>query len=327
MNIPDVDKILLKRASAEEKEKFFKAVSDDEKLKAEYVRYKNLWAIHSMDDDSVPASRQTQLFTEFREKIGMVSKRNKLLIGMLKYAAVILITAGTVRFLTDHTGKTTPPPVVKEYSTTTGSIARIMLSDSSEIWLNAKSRLKISEGSDKGIVATLDGEAYFDIRHDESRNFIVDLGSIRIKDQGTRFNVKAFAKEGQIAATLIDGRIDIQNNNQEKVVSLTAGEHFRFNRLNGRFNLNSVDPALVTGWKDGKFVFLERNLREICDELEQWYDVEILINSKQDEKEVYSSVMKRSTTIKQVLELLKLTTGMQYRIEEKEGGTDIVYLY
>ena len=327
MNIPDFDKILLKRASAEEKEKFFRAVSDDEKLKAEYIRYKNLWTIHSLDKDSVPASRRKQLFTEFREKMVTVNSRNRLFIGLLKYAAVVLVTAGAINLLPDRAAMTTPPPVVKEYSTTTGSIARILLSDSSEIWLNAKSRLKISDDRDEGVVATLDGEAYFDIRHDEARNFIVDLGTIRIKDQGTRFNVKAFAKEGQIAATLIDGKIDIQNDNQRKLVSLAPGEHFRFNKSTNRFSLNSVDPALVTGWKEGKFVFLERNLREICDELEQWYNVKILIKSKQDEKEIYSSVMKRSTTIKQVLELLKLTTGMQYRIEEKEGGTDTVYLY
>ena len=327
MNIPDFEKILLKRASAEEKEKFFRAVSDDEKLKAEYIRYKNLWTIHSLDNDSVPASRRKQLFTEFREKIVTVNSRNRLFIGLLKYAAVVLVTVGAISLLTDHAGIMTPPSLVKEYSTTTGSIARILLPDNSEIWLNAKSSLKISENRDEGIVATLDGEAYFDIRHDEARNFIVDLGTIRIKDQGTRFNVKAFAKEGQIAATLIDGKIEIQNSDQGKMVSLAPGEHFRFNKSTNRFSLNSVDPALVTGWKEGKFVFLERNLREICDELEQWYDVKIVINRKQDEKEIYSSVMKRSTTIKQVLELLKLTTGMQYRIEEKEGGTDTVYLY
>ncbi|MEN6454095.1 MAG: FecR family protein [Prolixibacteraceae bacterium] len=327
MNVPDFEKILLKRASAEEKEKFFRAVSDDKELNAEYIRYKNLWAIHSMDSDSVPASRRKQLFIEFRKKIGTGTTRKKLFVGLLKYAAVVLITAGVISLLPDYTGMTTPPPVVKEYSTTTGSIARILLSDDSEIWLNAKSKLKISDNRDEGIIATLDGEAYFDIRHDESRNFIVDLGTIRIKDQGTRFNVKAFAEEGQITATLINGKIDIQNDNQKKPVSLVPGEHFIFNKLTNRFSLDSVDPSLVTGWKDGKFVFLERNLREICDELEQWYDVKILIKSKQDEKEIYSSVMKRSTTIKQVLELLKLTTGMQYRIEEKEGGTDIVYLY
>lgn len=327
MNISDFEKILLKTASAEEKEKFFRAVSEDEKLKAEYIRYKNLWTIHSLDKNSVHASRRKQLFGELREKIAGGGNQNKLIIGLLKYAAVIVATLGVAGLLSDRAGLTSHTSVVKEYSTTTGSIARILLSDSSEIWLNAKSRLKIIDSRDEGIVATLDGEAYFDIRHDESRNFIVDLGTIRIKDQGTRFNVKAFAEEGQITATLIDGKIDIQNDEQGKLASLVPGEYLRFNKLTNRFSLNSIDPSFVTGWKEGKFVFLERNLREICDELEQWYDVKILVKSKQDEKEIYSSVMKRSTTIKQVLELLKLTTGMQYRIDEKEGNTDTVYLY
>jgi ferric-dicitrate binding protein FerR (iron transport regulator) len=323
------DKILSKKASAEEKEEFFSALRNDEDLKAEYIEYKNLWTIHSLNKDSVPENRREQLFAEFwrRTNRGKAATLNNLLFTVLKYAAVVLVTIGISYLLTDHTDVTPEHPAIREYRTTQGSIATILLSDNSQIWLNANSGMRITEKKNGDIVTTLDGEAYFEINHNETRNFIVDLGKIQIKDIGTSFNVKAYSEDEQIVATLIEGTIDVQNEAGKKLASMTPNEHFRFNKNEDRFTLNSIDTDLVTGWKEGKFVFPELSLREICDELEKWYNVEIVIDPKQNEHEVFSSVMKKSTTIKQVLELLKLTTGMNYRIVEKEGGPDVVFLY
>jgi ferric-dicitrate binding protein FerR (iron transport regulator) len=327
MNNPVFDKILLKKASEEEKEEFFNAIRNDENLKAEYKQYKKLLTIHSLDNKSVPEDRRKQLFAELWRRTEKENNRNSLLIRTLKYAAVILVTVGISYLLTDHTDVNPEHSVIKEYRTTQGSIATIQLSDSSEIWLNANSSMRITEKKNGDIIAVLDGEAYFEIKHNETRSFIVDLGKIQIKDVGTSFNIKAYDDDEQIAATLIEGRIDIQDTTGKKLVSMTSSEHFRFHKNENRFTLKSVDTNLVTGWKNGKFVFLEVSLREICDELEKWYNVEILIDKRQNENEIFSSVIKKSITIKQVLELLKLTTGMNYRIVEKGDGTDVIHLY
>ncbi|MGV8096235.1 MAG: FecR family protein [Mangrovibacterium sp.] len=327
MNNPIFDKIFLKKASEEEKEEFFNAIRNDENLKAEYKQYKKLLTIHSLDNKSIPEDRRKQLFAELWKRTKKENNRNSLLIRTLKYAAVILVTVGISYLLTNHTDVNPEHSVIKEYRTTQGSIATIQLSDSSEIWLNANSSMRITEKKNGDIIAVLDGEAYFEITHNETRSFIVDLGKIQIKDVGTSFNIKAYDDDEQIAATLIEGRIDIQDTTGKKLVSMTSNEHFRFHKNENRFTLKSIDTNLVTGWKNGKFVFLEASLREICEELEKWYSVEILIDKRQNENEIFSSVIKKSTTIKQVLELLKLTTGMNYRIVEKGDGTDVIHLY
>lgn len=321
------DRILSKKASEKEKEEFFRALGNDEDLKTEYITYKNLWTIHSLNKDSVPENRRKQLFIEFRKRAKWEDRKSNLLIRAFKYAAVIVVTFGISYLLTDHPPVNPEQSVVREYRTTESSIATIQLSDNSQIWLNANSGMTITEKKDGDVVATLDGEAYFEINHNEARNFIVDLGKIQIRDLGTSFNVKAYREDEQIVTTLVEGAIDIQNASGEKLVSMNPNEYFRFYRSENRYTLNLIDTDLVTGWKEGKFVFLELSLREICDELEKWYNVEIVIDPERNRHELFSSVMKKSTTIKQVLELLKLTTGMNYRITERENGTDVVFLY
>lgn len=319
------DRILSKEASESEKEAFFGALSHDEELKAKYIAYKNLWTIHTMSKDAVPESRRKQLFAGFWERANRRKRKNRLLIQAFRYAAVIVVTLGIGYLATDHSGG--HPELVREYRTTQSSIATIQLSDNSQIWLNANSGMTIREQENGDLVATLDGEAFFEINHDETRSFIVDLGEIQIKDLGTSFNVKAYRGDEQIETTLVEGAIDIQNASGEKLTSMNPEENLKFYRSENRYTVNLVDTDLVTGWKEGKFVFLELTLREICDELEKWYNVKIVIDPKRNTQELFSSVMKKTTTIKQVLELLKLTTGMNYRIAEKENETDVVCLY
>ncbi len=319
------DRILSKEASESEKEAFFGALSHDEELKAKYIAYKNLWAIHTMSKDAVPENRRKQLFAGFWERANRKERKNRLLIQAFRYAAVIVVTLGIGYLATDHSGG--HPELVREYRTTQRSMATIQLSDNSQIWLNANSGMTIREQENGDLVATLDGEAFFEINHDETRSFIVDLGEIQIKDLGTSFNVKAYRGDEQIETTLVEGAIDIQNASGEKLTSMNPEENLKFYRSENRYTVNLVDTDLVTGWKEGKFVFLELTLREICDELEKWYNVKIVIDPKRNTQELFSSVMKKTTTIKQVLELLKLTTGMNYRIAEKENETDVVFLY
>ncbi len=322
------DRILSKEASESEKEEFFSLLSKDEELKSKYIAYKNLWTIHSLDKDPVTESRRKQLFADFWKKANRVDRKTRLLIQVLKYAAVIVVTFGISYVFTDLTDHPDiNPELVREYRTTQSSIATIQLSDHSQIWLNANSGMTITEKTDGDIVATLDGEAYFEINHDEDRNFIVDLGKIQVRDLGTRFNVKAYRGDEQIETTLVEGAIDIQDASGEKLASMNPNENLKFYRSENRYTVDLVDTDLVTGWKEGKFVFLELTLREICDELEKWYNVKIIIDPKRDGHELFSSVMKKTTTIKQVLELLRLTTGMNYRITEKENETAVVFLY
>ena len=86
-----------------------------------------------------------------------------------------------------------------EISTAYGEQKRLVLPDSSEVWLNAGSTITYPKTFTKeNRVVTLDGEAYFSVRKDDAKPFIVETSQLSVKVLGTKFNVKAYANDANI---------------------------------------------------------------------------------------------------------------------------------
>ena len=91
--------------------------------------------------------------------------------------------------------------------------------------------------------------------------------------------------------------------------------------------VSEQDPTIASAWKNGKFVFIDKTLAEICHDLENWYNVKIIIDNKALADTRYTSVIKRTTTIKLVLQMLALTDKINYKITDKKEGNDVVLIY
>ena len=77
-----------------------------------------------------------------------------------------------------------------EISTAYGEQKRVVLPDSYEIWINAGRTDTFPEvfANDKRLV-TLDGEAYFTVKKDTTKPFVVETSQLSVKVLGTKFNV------------------------------------------------------------------------------------------------------------------------------------------
>src|SRR5699024_158019 len=105
-------------------------------------------------------------------------------------------------------------------ATPRGGEYSLILPDGTKVWLNADSRLvypSFFTGNTRNV--QLEGEAYFDVKRDAGRPFIVRLPSSRleegerseIKVLGTEFNVQAYKDEPNITTTLVKGKVQINN--------------------------------------------------------------------------------------------------------------------
>jgi ferric-dicitrate binding protein FerR (iron transport regulator) len=211
-----------------------------------------------------------------------------------------------------------------EYSSEKGSISTIHLKDGSAIWLSSGTKLVISQNPKGETIAKLDGEAYFELIPNPNRKFIVDLGKFQIRDIGTTFNVRAYESEHIISTTLIKGQIDLIKDSGKSFLTVKPGEYVEYNKTSKEIAVNQQDPSIVTAWKDGKFVFIDQPLSEICTDLENWYNVEIQIEDQKLASTRYTSVVKRSTTIEMVLRILSVTDRIKYEIINKKEGKDII---
>jgi len=318
-------RILTGEASESEKEAFYETLNQDIDAKSEFIRLKELWDINNINQIHVTPEKKKHLFREFWSKAQLQKQTatRKLYGEWAKYAAIIVVAIISGFYLNKLTDRS--PDSWKQFHAETGSISRILLEDGSKIWLNANSTISLDERKGK-VTTKLTGEAYFEITHNEKRTFIVDLGHIKIRDLGTSFNISAYPDEQYFRTTLIEGDLAITNPEGAEIRQLDPNQTFRYDQTNNTYKLEELSTAAVTGWKDNKFVFIDQTLAEICKEIEKWYGVSIIIEDESLKQGTYTSVISRPSTVEQMLEMFKLTTGINYKVENQNEKGTVIYL-
>lgn len=197
-----------------------------------------------------------------------------------------------------------------------GGTYRIILPDSSIVRLNAASSLRfpVTFGKKERVVE-INGEAYFEIRHEERRPFHVILpGGARIEVMGTSFNVKAYSDEPVIKTTLTSGSIRMRSGHreiflkpgQQVLLPVTEPEHIRLK--------TEIDLNIETSWKDGYFQFEDMELEDIMRQIARWYDVEVVYQDRISKRFNILS-LSRSVPLARLLELLEMTGHVKFSIE------------
>ncbi|WP_143524988.1 FecR family protein [Labilibacter marinus] len=324
MNI--INKILANQADQTEKEAFFKQLGEDAKFKEESIGIQNLWHLSHIQNKQSSDIDKKLLFNEFWAKTGGKKVNNYWIGNFQKYAAVILVALFLGMALQYFIPQLRQGKVeTYVYQSEKGSVSTVILPDSSKVWLNSDSKLELTNR--KGLItAKLSGEAYFDIKHDENREFVVDVGEFKIKDLGTKFNVKAYECDNYYRAALLEGDIDILNTANTTLANINPGQGVIYNKHTGKLKVSNIDTSIESAWTEGKFVFVKKTLAQMCEDLEKWYNVDFNIQNKDLANEQYTCVLKKTTTVEQMLKILKVTSEVNYQILSNETGKDIVII-
>lgn len=99
-------------------------------------------------------------------------------------------------------------PTGDRYSTPIGGVASVPLNDGSKITLNTASEVRVALTSKERRVELDKGEAYFEVAHDPSRPFIVQVGNKRVVAVGTKFSVRRNGEDIRVVVTEGKVRID-----------------------------------------------------------------------------------------------------------------------
>src|SRR5216110_336374 len=121
-------------------------------------------------------------------------------------AAVALLVAGAA--LWSHRSPPAPP---REYATAPGQRAALTLPDGSRVLLSVGTRLLVPRDYG-GVVCSveLEGEAYFVVRHDPARPFLVRTAHGTTEDLGTEFDVRAYREERSLQVVVAAGRVALR---------------------------------------------------------------------------------------------------------------------
>ena len=192
---------------------------------------------------------------------------------------------------------------------------KIVLPDSSTVWLNANARLVYPRSfEDVNRKVSISGEAFFQVRKDKNHPFIVDIGKLQIEVLGTSFNVSVYEDEETVHTTLVKGSVEVQPVQQEAIM-LKPGEQACL--AGNRMTVKAVNTRQFTSWIDGKFMFCNTALEEISKQISRWYDVDIFFSSEQVKTICFTGAILRFEPLEELIRMIENTSNVRFSVKGK----------
>jgi len=203
-----------------------------------------------------------------------------------------------------------------------GQKTKVVLPDSSLVWLNSGSSLKYKgDFNVKERKVILEGEAFFDVRKNKSKLFRVETGILYVNVHGTSFNIKNYENDTIQEITVSEGKVGIYDISKE-IRQIAGGQQAMLNKNNNKISFSKSDPEVVSAWKNNELIFDNTPIGEAMKYLERWYGVNIKLDNSISEKHNYTFKIKTESFI-EMLEKMKLMTPLTYEI----NGEDVLLKY
>lgn len=149
-----------------------------------------------------------------------------------------------------YQGRRAGEPTVIAYRTGPGQVRTIHLADGSRAILAPGSVLRVPASRKEAL--TLDGSAFFDVRHDAGRPLTVRAGRYTIRDVGTRFDIAM--GEGMVRVAVAEGEVAVSSRNRGDAMAVVAGRALTM-QGQGRGVLQPIDVSTVGRWQSGPLVY------------------------------------------------------------------------
>ncbi len=198
-----------------------------------------------------------------------------------------------VAFLEEHRHRQETGETVNEITNTDGSVQTITLPDSSFVELSPGSTIRYARRwADATREVWLTGDAFFNVRKDPTRPFLVYSGSVVTRVLGTSFSVSAPAGAKSVEVMVRTGKVSVFDNAQrvarsEKTrpadsVVLKPNEKAKYYIEHKHWVTGLIDkPKPVTVDNiDRNFIFNDTPLKEIIDHIAVYYEIEVIVENE-----------------------------------------------
>jgi len=179
----------------------------------------------------------------------------------------------------------------------------LVLPDGSRVILSYGSKLTYASSFD-GLAKRevyLKGEAFFDIKHDNLKPFIVHTGKVETTVLGTAFNVKAVPGDKTITVTVTRGKVKVSDNNKLLGI-IIPNQQISFNQQESISTQSNIDAKNYTIWTvQDDLYFEDVTFNEAVKVLEQRFKVKILFTDQFIQSKHFTSTFAKSASLDQAL--------------------------
>ena len=191
----------------------------------------------------------------------------------------------------------------------------VTLDDGSLVHLNYDSRLIYPEkfGDRRDVI--LEGEAYFMVAHDKSRQFVVHTPQGDVKVYGTEFNINTRNEDVAVNVVLVKGSVSFTPTDGKEVL-MNPGQELSF--ANNQLTLRLTDTVPYVAWNEGEFIFSDWTLGRILNVIARWYGLEVVFMDKELSNHKFSGSLSRYEDLKPTLETIEMVTGMRLNVNNQK---------
>ena len=276
-------------------------------LDADESHVREFMALHKLNDISLLNQPDSKVDVQKKKK---TSTFRQIGYELAKIAAILILFWGGTKLYETTSVKEN----VIAYQTLyvpAGQRAELILPDSTHVWLNARSKLvyPISFGKDIRQVE-LNGEAYFDVIHNEKQPFVVKTPQMDIQVLGTEFNVTAYSSSSDFEVALLRGCIELSSPRLSSNYRMKEKEHIRLQ--NNKLISKDISDYDYFRWKEGLICFNNESVATIIEKLKLYYDIDIEVYNQKFINSRYTGKFRTKDGIEQVLRVLQIEHKFTY---------------
>lgn len=273
------------------------------------------YAFNDVDKDAMKSELKHQIFNN-------IGQTKRLWLQKCAVAATIAVALSIGVWMASHE-RPQRPLVFRTSVTQIGVLKYLLLSDSTEVWVNSSSRFLYPEkfATAKRNVLLPEGEAFFEVKRDTLRPFIVNAGQLEIKVLGTSFNISNYSMLHNQVITVNTGKVQVSNAN--KVLALLEkGKQITVHKQTGQFVVSEVNQANSFSWKDGNATLTDADFIQLAQVFKSWYGLSLKSIIPQINGFRYTLTIQRNISAEENLKMICKMHHIQYG---KEG--DVVEFY
>ncbi len=240
--------------------------------------------------------------------------------GWIAAAAVILLLISVSIWLYQNPISAEQQQMV--YQTGVQERRSIELPDGSTIWLNENTRLSFNKKFAPRVVE-LEGEAFFEVKHQDGEPFTIQSGGAETQVLGTSFNVRAYPSEAKVEVTVETGKValSVKADKARKII-LIPGETGVFDKQTQEVAEVAQVITNADAWKTQRLDFRNMDTKNIIAAMERYFDVDIQVeNEKIYDCDLSMTQPLDAPKLENIFEQMKFAWSVQI---EKQDSTYII---
>jgi transmembrane sensor len=195
---------------------------------------------------------------------------------------------------------------------------QIALPDGSQVFLNKNSVISYKKRNflTNRHVKLLQGEAYFDVIHEDKNEFLVELGDVVVRDLGTSFDCTM--DPGNIQVVVNSGTVSMeyrQTAKPQKVI-LVANQMAIFNRSIKQLIYSTAIPPNYKAWQDKKLRYVQTPLSHVFRDLNRIYGTQVVFQDTTLKERRLSAYFNQKTE-EQIMHII--ATSLQIKVVKKDS--------